>query len=428
MKNILILILNLVVVLIEINASYSPKKVLQLQVNNPGFTKFIPNGNAHANSYHLAISSFSGMPFSHDNIYFFQNISLASTASFKTLNNSQLYWPNTITISNKSIINQNIDQYGGIIVSSGFLVPTKSKGGLFYYPFSTADRSDVREGAPINLAYQNKENLSWFYHRTQFVDLNADGVDDILTCRTYKPIFGSTRTELVSFVFDKTSSIFNEIVIMKEACDVFFDTADIDKDGRFEIISAGFFISKLNVIYSDDLNNNFLNGNTKVKTIDSESGQFFDIKIADLDGQDNLELLVTNHQGNNLPVKGGMFYYSLHGNIRDGLWTKFIIYDTFPVLKSGFNQAAPGSAVLFYPNLNKKDLPHIVLAGDGSEYTYYFEPNLVDNFLNYTLVWTEMFADTVGGIDIADIDNDGYSEMIIPVYEKNLCFIYTFAT
>ena len=46
---------------------------------------------------------------------------------------------------------------------------------------------------------------------------------------------------------------------MNDVCDVFFDATDIDNDGRVEIVAAGFFISQLAVIYSDDSKNSFLN-------------------------------------------------------------------------------------------------------------------------------------------------------------------------
>jgi hypothetical protein len=95
-------------------------------------------------------------------------------------------------------------------------------------------------------------------------------------------MFGQTRTQLVGLVLNELNN-YEENVINEMACDVFFDWTDLDKDGRYEIIAAGFFFSKLNVIYSEDKNNNFLNGNTKVRTIDDAAGQLFDVKVDDLD-------------------------------------------------------------------------------------------------------------------------------------------------
>jgi hypothetical protein len=111
---------------------------------------------------------------------------------------------------------------------------------------------------------------------------------------------------MVALVYQNATQSFDEKVLLENVCDVFFDVADIDNDGRVEIIVAGFFVSQLSVIYSDDQANSFLNGNIHVVKIDTNGGAFFDVKIIDLDleGDDNKELLVTNHQGNKLPVKG----------------------------------------------------------------------------------------------------------------------------
>jgi hypothetical protein len=158
---------------------------------------------------------------------------------------------------------------------------------------------------------------------------------------------------------------------MDEVCDIFFDVTDIDNDGRVEIVAAGFFFSKLTLIYSDDSNNSFLNGNLHVVTIDANGGQFFDARLIDLDLDSDLnkEILVTNHQGNKAEVKGSLFYYKLTGSVRNGTWSRNLIYQNFPVLKWGLSQAAPGGAKAFWPNLNEagKTRPYLFVSGDGSE-------------------------------------------------------------
>ena len=252
----------------------------------------------------------------------------------------------------------------------------------------------------------------------------------MITCRSNKPIFGQTTTQLVAYLLNPQSQTFEEKVIMNGGCDVFYDIADIDNDGRFEIITAGFFISQLNIIYTDNAKNNFLNGSAKLITIDSKAGQLFDVKLDDLDGDNKLEILATNHQGNRDQVKGALFYYKMKGsNFRNSSWERFTIYENFPVLKTGLNQAAPGGPILFQPNINDKlGQKYIILAGDGAEYAYLFQPYMqLDGIFNYTLVWSQLYKNTVGGISVADINGDGYNECVIPIYEANTIFFYTFA-
>ena len=368
---------------------YKPVLVSQIKVNKPAFATFIPNLNG--DKYHVAISSFNGAPYSADHVFHVANFSLNSSYPIQQLSNKNLVWPNEISYTNKSVISPSVDPYGGLVVPGGFLVPTKENGGIFYYPYTSGDRSSVTTSDPIEFTLSSQGKTKWFYHRVIWADVSGDGQDDILTCRTYKPIIGSTKTELVAFLFDNKTQTFDEKVILNDVCDVFFEVADVDRDGRFEIIASGFFISKLNVIYSNDPNNSFLNGNIIVRTIDPTGGNFFDIRIDDLDGQGNLELLVTNHQGNKDKVKGSLYFYTLTGSVKTGNWTRNLVYNNFPVIKSGISSAAPGSAKAFYPNLKDKTTrKYILVAGDGSEHAYLFQPTTT-GALSYTLVWTQLY-------------------------------------
>ena len=410
-----------------VNCSYVPRSIGQISIQYPAFTFFVQN-KADPTKYHLAISAFDAVPFSSDYVYYIKNFNPSSSSNIQTLNDKNLVWPNEAIYIEDTIINAKTDPYGGLVVAAGFLVPTKSNGGIFYYPFTSDDRSVVTSASPIQLTVDPQDKTSWFYHRSRYVDLNGDGKLDFLTCRTHKPIIGSTLVELVGLIYDETSQSFKIQVIAKDVCDVFFELADIDRDGRFEIITSGFFIKQLNLIYSDDTKNSFTNGNIKIKTIDSNAGALFDIGIYNLDNKGNLELLVTNHQGNSDKIKGSLFYYTLTGSVRNGSWNRNTIYDNFPVLKSGLNQAAPGVARAFCPLSNNSTLLHILVAGDGNESAYLFEPKIDNNILSYNLIWNEYYKGyTVGQISIADINNDGYSDFVVPLYEGNSVKIYTFA-
>jgi hypothetical protein len=187
-------------------------------------------------------------------------------------------------------------------------------------------------------------------------------------------------------------------VILNDVCDVFFDVTDIDHDGRVEIVAAGFFISQLAVVYSDDSKNSFLNGNVHIVKIDTNGGQFFDVKVIDLDLDSDLnkEILVTNHQGNKAQVKGSIFYYKLTGSVRNGTWSRSLIYNNFPVLKGGLNQAAPGGAKPFWPNLNetKTARPHLFVSGDGSEKggLLFYLVVILDAWLKYCIFFQPIFS------------------------------------
>jgi hypothetical protein len=48
--------------------------------------------------------------------------------------------------------------------------------------------------------------------------------------------------------------------------------------------------------------------------------------------------------------------------------------------------------------------------------------------LSYKLTWSNLYQGfTVGGSSIADIDCDGFAEIVVAIYESNQCYVYTFA-
>ena len=434
------------------STSDQPTLIRTINIPKPGFVQFIPNQdlnslkNVNDLKYHLMVSSFNGAPYSADFLFYYQNLTKSILANgtnlvYQTLNNKNLVWPNEVNYVTSSLFhNDSFDQYGGVLSAGGFLVPSKNNGKVLYYKFESEDRSTVTLDLGIDLTTNKASKTEWFYHRTRMVDINGDKIPDILTCRTYKPIFGTTKVQLVAFVFNVKTSDYDENVIKDNVCDVFFDVADLDNDGRVEIIAAGFFISQLNLIYSNNKDNNFLDtDNLVVTTLDTGAGKLFDIKVEDLDfdmDKENsdktyLEMMVTNHQGTKDAVKGSLFYYKMvnGSNIRTGVWQRNLIYDTFPVLKTGIQQAAPGGAKTFLPFKDPKvnnQRPYIFISGDGGEKGYIFKPNQIGQPLAYDLIWTQMYSDTVGGASFVDLDNDGYTEFAVAIYEKNNVMVYSF--
>ena len=146
-------------------ASYKPKLIDRIDVKYPGFVSFIPS--TVKGSYHLAITAFNGAPLTSDHVYYVANYTGTSHDQIVELSHTNVLWPNEATFTNETIISDNIDPFGGVLVPSGFLVPTKEDGGLFYYPFATADRSIVRSQPPIELSTKSSSKNTYFYHRLE---------------------------------------------------------------------------------------------------------------------------------------------------------------------------------------------------------------------------------------------------------------------
>lgn len=73
-----------------------------------------------------------------------------------------------------------------IMVPSGFLVPTKNKGALTIFDLS----SDTPISGPFQVSNDSDKDNDWFYHRAIWMDMNGDGLLDIVTCRAQKPLIG----------------------------------------------------------------------------------------------------------------------------------------------------------------------------------------------------------------------------------------------
>ena len=59
---------------------------------------------------------------------------------------------------------------------------------------------------------------------------------------------------------------------------------------------------------------------------------------------------------------------------------------------------------------------------------YLFKPSDVGQALTYELAWSQHFdGDTIGGMSLADINNDGFMEVAIAIYERNQCVVFTLA-
>lgn len=104
--------------------SYMPKDLATLNIKLPGFATFVPN-NDNTN-HHLIITSFSGIPYTTDNVFYAANVSDVKFDNVKVLKNTNLKWPNEGTFYNSSLYGKDIDPYGGLMIPFGFLVPTKS--------------------------------------------------------------------------------------------------------------------------------------------------------------------------------------------------------------------------------------------------------------------------------------------------------------
>lgn len=390
-------------------------------IKQPGFLNLISiydSVDKNSSSPWLLISAFTGNPLGPEGfVYAVPNIgaALKNVSGIVPTVVTKYLWPNEVASVPRSVFGDD----NWISISGGFLVPGKATGAVSVTKLGGNDTSVIK------LSHDKKE---YFYHMCTFIDFNNDGLLDILTARATKPLLGAGSGELLWLeqpASNATSNEWKENVLFSGP-DVFFRISDVNNDGIMELFAAEFFTSKL-VVYAAPNNSISNPASWKSRVIDDTIGPLFDIKLVDLNKDGRLDLLVTDHTDNQ--TLSGIYAYEIPDDIFNGLFVKHIIFRGFKTTQPGANQASPGSPVTFYPQISSSDgKPYILLGGDGSQKAYLISPNS-ENIVDweYTLITIIDVKNTVGQVQVGDVDGDGWSDVFIPDYDGGLVYVYTFA-
>jgi len=110
-------------------------------------------------------------------------------------------WPNELSNVPKNLIGANspgtyVLEDDALLVSDGFLVPGKDRGGIYVIQNPGNPHSEW------TVSLTDREGERWFYHRAVWVDLTGDGRKSILTARAkLRKVAGSRTTDGNPFGF-----------------------------------------------------------------------------------------------------------------------------------------------------------------------------------------------------------------------------------
>lgn len=332
---------------------------------------------------------------------------------FKTLiEDRNVSWPNEVHLFDSR------DSGWAGVVSSGFLVPGKSNGGVFLLNGDILSRFrawfsvDLDVNLPFfktALTRISPDEKGWWYHRTRKFK------DGFLTARA-KIAWGKKYGELLYLYRNEGNRYQWLSQKIADGPDVHFELYDFDQDGFEEIICTEFFNKRLSMLQ-------YVDGSWQYTIIDDQLGSAFDIQITDLDQNDRVELLVTNHEAD---LKAGVFVYEI--NVDSGIhFTRHKILDGIETRQGGMGSASPGKAEAFVPDALNPSRPWILVNGDGSQRAHLLKPESQESGeWNYS---EEIILDagcTVGQSAIADIDGDGGVEIFVPAYDKDTIHIFSY--
>ncbi|XP_052801531.1 uncharacterized protein LOC128232167 [Mya arenaria] len=385
------------------------------EVENAAFSNLYRNSNATSEKdrYDLLVSSFSAIPFTADSVHLVRGVGqyMDSVAGIKpqTLT-TKTTWPNEVAGVPEEIFGKRM-----VVIPDGFLVPFKTNGEIRLMDIS----SDIAIGPYV---ITSDVTGSWFYHRVQWHDMDGDGDQDIVTCRARVPIIGSRASELLWLENpDGDYSVQWLPHVLAPGPDTFFRyTVFNSTDGPLDcVVAAEYFSQRLVVYWTTDPNHAWTNSSmVKSRVIDDTVGALFEVKVTDVNGDGDLDLLVTNN-GNN----GSVFVYQIPADFRTGEFRRHTLASGYGPVHLGQGKGAPGSSfTVSVPNQRK---PLILVSGDDNGHVFVLSPHSQDaDDWSYTQTTFFHNGGTVGQLSFGDVDGDGNTEIFVPSYSTSSVLVY----
>lgn len=391
-----------------INSFFSFTERSILNVEKPGYLHVIKSPVSL--QQHLFVSNFK--LFGKDTLFSISNwhkgLSDASELHLEVFNEDTV-WPNEARAADPNLFGEE-----GVIVSGGFLVPGKATGAVTFVPWSNSKKPQVL----------TKPKKGWFYHRTEEFDVNGDGYLDLITARAFKPMFGKPDGELLWLENpgpnrQLDSESWQEHIIGRGP-DVHFRVLPPNDGYPLTIISTEFSAKKLSAFRRNS------EGSFDYTLLDETLGSAFDIQLADLNTDGNTDLIVSNHENDE---KASVFGYELD-LINLKIKARHTLITGIQTKQKGIQAASPGPVLAFHPTNSKGNptsKPWVLVSGDGSQKAHLLVPEDEVSTHNWKynehVIWNP--TSTVGQSTVADLDNDGLLEIIIPAYDANKIGVFS---
>ncbi|MEZ4293633.1 MAG: FG-GAP-like repeat-containing protein [Polyangiaceae bacterium] len=315
-----------------------------------------------------------------------------------------------------SVSTHDIDGDGDldIVVPSGFLACAPgSCGALAWYERTSSGwtKRSLLSGKSL------------FYHHVEHVDMNGDGVKDLVTVGEKKGIWDDGSAEVHLFTGNATSLRFAKTPIkLATGLGSIPTVMDLDKDGDLDIASAEYFGSNGSFAWLE--NTGSLTSWSK-HYMDNTSGKAIQLSLVpNLFGDGKLVGIGANHtntKDNPSSPESAVFLLAKPNNPTLP-WTKTQISTGIQSVASpAFGpQGAPG--VFAYGDPDGDGDIDIVVHGDGDPRVFVLEQTAPGVFT--TNILASNFNQ--GGVAVADLDGDGMDEIIASSYEKNRLEIFLY--
>ena len=328
--------------------------------------------------------------------------------------------PKTVWPNEAIRVPDGVFPFEALINPQGFLSAGRA-GRLTAIDLSTGAEYIIHESTlDFSLPPHTPGNSPRFYHRALFMDMDGDGLDDIVTVRsgfltgpvTYPPFselvwFQNPGDDLDANTPWTETVLYGGPTVGFLGPDIALYAHDFENDGVPEIVATHFFTGSAQApggpppmsgkisIYGAPVGMTWgmVNQFVPIRTADisTDQGFPFDVLIVDLDRDGKVDVLATNHQPDGCtfptsnPVPGRVYALEqpASGNLFEDDWTTHVLLDDIypqpslqPVRPPG--RLAPGHAKAFAPkrgDLNKPNKrPWIVVGGDEAGKVWILKP------------------------------------------------------
>lgn len=385
---------------------------------------------------------------------------------------SRQVWPNET-----ARVPDGVLPFEAIVSPQGFL-STARPGRLTLIDLDDPERTeyivDQSTFVPPRCAPGSSDNQPWFYHDARFIDMDDDGLRDLVTVRSSLIARGGFCPPSGQLVwFRNPGEELNQETEWEEHVLVDVDPKpggpesninahDFDGDGIAEIVATHFFKYDAITIYGAPAGKRWADVDpangllVRQKDIMRGQGNPFAVEIVDLNRDGRVDVLTSNHQGDqcfkvtktDTPGRAIAIEQPADGKIFTSDWQVHVIKDniratpTFPEPERGPGRLAPNRAVAFWPERSMQDAakPWIVLGGDEAAKVWILKPEsqapadwhyhsavIFDINDYYGPNTTQTLMDDPQGISISTIGGlswrydepgpDGMAEFFLPVFE-----------
>ncbi|CAG0882230.1 unnamed protein product [Darwinula stevensoni] len=245
-------------------------------------------------------------------------------------------------------------------------------------------------------------------------------------------MIGSTTTEFLWLENEGELTGWTQHSISDGGADVHFRNAQL---GSYDVFIVGeFFAESLTVYYV--AGNDWASPDANVQRIVIDTpGQIFDVYVDDFNRDGRYEVLATVYDGD----EGHVYIYDIPADFLNDPWERRSIADEFFANFILLGQSmTPGSPKPFYPSEEYEEQttpdgrqvkPWISLSGDDDGKHYILVPvsEDADDWTYEKNILVDTGATTSGKIAIADLDGDGYTELIAAGYSIGKLYVFTYA-